>query len=430
MDHWENKACLHIGYLMQNGAVDLSQLSGPQLHIKSVIHGLQKRGHQVRTVAYQDSRLLWSDNLEDWKAVSYGFSRSKWFRLIESPLRRLQYEIKLPYVGCFESLRYADGCRQHLRGVDLLFERHGYMGYGGIIASRYLGVPLVVELNGNIIHEIDALGIQMSEHQRSLGKWITHCTWHAANHLVVVSRALKLQLVRLGFPGDKVSVVLNGVNVDLFTRPYDNRLTRDQYGLGTHPVVAFVGSFQPWHGVDLLVEGFAHLHDQLPDAKLVLIGDGEGRQAVLEQAGKLALNEEVVLTGRLDQEQVAALLSAADVLVAPYPYKHSEIVGTPLKLLEYMAAGKAILASSAPLHEVIEDGTSGLRVAAADAGALAQGMLRLLNDHELRAKLGQNARRIAIQQYSWGRTIEKLEKIFQAQISNRRAINQRPQRAG
>jgi glycosyltransferase involved in cell wall biosynthesis len=410
---------LRIGYLMQNVIVDLDELSGPQLHIKAVFHGLQHRRHQVRMVANQHRQLVWSDNLQSWQAVSYGFSLSKWFRLIESILRRLQSELKLPYIDLFESLRFADSVRQHLQGFDLLYERHGYMGYGGIIASRWLRIPIVIELNGNIIQEIDESGVRMSVLQRRIGKWITHQTWRAASHLIVVSEALKLQLLKLGIPEDKISVIQNGVDVSVFTRHYDSLLTRDKYGLGTQPVIAFVGSFQPWHGVDLLVNSFNRLRSEHPGPKLVLIGHGEGFDAIRQMVDQLELTKEIIFTGRLEQEQVASILNAADILVAPYPFAHSEIVGTPLKLLEYMAVGKAILASSAPIHEVIEDGFSGLRVAPADVGALAEGLRNLLADHELRDRLGKNARMKAIQCYSWDRAVDKVEIICQKQVHDR-----------
>lgn len=200
---------LRIGYLMQNGAADLSTLSGPQLHVKAVIHGLQRRGHSVRTVATQNKRLVWSDDLQTWAPASYKFSRSNWFRLIESPTRRLQSEINLPFLGLFDSIHYADAFSQALRGYDIFYERHGYLGYGGLIASRWLKIPLIIEINGNIIKEIDEIGIEMSDVQRKIGKSITYRTWSAASHLVVVSDTLKRQLIGTHhIPEEKVSVVL------------------------------------------------------------------------------------------------------------------------------------------------------------------------------------------------------------------------------
>jgi glycosyltransferase involved in cell wall biosynthesis len=397
---------------MQNGAPDLSTTSGPQLHVTAVIRGLQKLGHPVRTVAIQKPGLVWSDDLAKWNAPFFGFTEYKMYRLFQSGVRRLQTELKLPFIGIFDSLRYADACAHLLHGYHLLFERQGYMGYGGLLAARRLGIPLVIEMNGNIVREIDEIGIRMTPLQRKIGRWLTCRTLRGADHIVAVSAALKRDLVAdLGLPEEKISVVLNGVDVKLFSKPYNQQQIRAQYRIGAGPAIAFVGSFQPWHGVDLLVSSFKLLQDRFPAVQLILMGDGAGRGTVEKQIADLALHDRVIMTGRLNQEEVAGLLTSADVLVAPYPLVHTNIVGTPLKLLEYMAAGRAIVASTAPLHEVIIDGTTGIRVAPASAEALAEGIARLLDDAELRTRLGAAAQRQA-QRYSWDGVAEQLRNIF------------------
>jgi glycosyltransferase involved in cell wall biosynthesis len=410
---------LRIGYLIQNNAPDLSVISGPQLHTVAVIECLRKLGHEVRTLATQRGRLVWSDDLTHWSDARYRVSRAPWFRAIERPIRRVQAELHLPFIGVFNSERYADACLQHLTGFHLLYERHGYMGYGGVIAARRLGIPHVLELNGNIVKEIDTMGLAMSSVQRKIGWQITKRTLLATDHVVVVSEALKRELVSaLGIPAGKISVVLNGVDVALFERTFDVQQIRASYGLTLGPSVLFVGSFQPWHGVDLLVAAFAEVRRCLPDTQLVLIGDGDGRSAVETQIAGLGLQTGVRMLGRLPQEKVAAVLSTADVVVAPYPFTHGEIVGTPLKLLEYMAAGKAIVASTAPIHEIVQHGVTGIRVAPANAHALACGIAELLADDRQRAQLGANARRLA-QDYSWEQVVNRLCDVFDTVLSER-----------
>lgn len=419
------KTNLQIGYLMQNGAPELSITSGPQLHTTAVIKGMQNLGHGVRTVAIQQPGLVWSDDLHQWQAPQWGLTKRKGYRLFESALRRVQFELQLPFVGLFDSLRYADACVHLLRGSDLLYERHGYMGYGGLIAARQLGVPLIIELNGNIIKEIDEIVVQMSSTQRKIGHWLTYRTLLAADHIILVSEALKRELIAsLKLPKEKMSVVLNGVDVKIFAKPYDKQQVQAQYNIGNRPTVAFVGSFQPWHGVDLLVSSFRLVQEQFPTAQLILMGDGEGRDRAAAQITALGLQNKVIMTGRLPQEQVAAVLRTADVLVAPYPLKHSDIVGTPLKLMEYMAAGRAIVASTAPLHEIITDGVTGLRVAPASVEALAQGIICLLADPTLRARLGTAANRQA-QRYSWDGVVGQLNDIFVRVLAGQKRQQQR-----
>lgn len=404
---------MRVGYAIQNGAPDLSAVSGPQLHVRAVIGGLQKLGHTVRTVAIQQGKLLWSDDLINWSIPpENGPSHARWFRFIESSLRRTQYELQLPFVGMFDSYRYAAACTDLLSHCDVLYERHGYMGYGGVIAAKRLGIPLIIELNGNILKEIDVRGLEMSGIQRKIGQWITIRTLLAASHVVVVSEALKRVLTSdFRIPEKRISVVLNGVDVEVFTQSYDENQVRAQYGLGRRRAVAFVGSFEPWHGVELLLSSFKQVQSSHPETQLVLIGEGVRQGAVGKQITEMRLTEHVKLLGRLPQKEVAAVLSVSDVVVAPYPFEHFDVVGTPLKLMEYMAAGKAIVASTAPIHEAITNGVTGLRVSPASSEALALGILRVLEDEELRARLGGNARREG-REFAWERTAERLSGLF------------------
>jgi glycogen synthase len=417
---WQDaNSALRIGYLLQNGAPELSTLSGAQLHTVAVIKGLQKLGHHVRTVAIQRNKLGWSDDLQGWHAPQYGPTQKRGFRLFESAIRRVQSELHLAFVGLFDSLRYADACTHLLQGCDLLYERHGYMGYGGMIAARRLGIPIVIELNGNIIKEIDTMGVQMSPRQREVGRWLTYRTFLAADHVVIVSAALKEILVSaFDLPEARISVVLNGVDVDVFARPVDQAQVRAAHNLTNAPTIAFVGTFQPWHGVDLLVASFQLVQAAYPTAQLLIIGDGVGREAVAKQITALGLEHNIRLLGQLAQVKVAELLHIADLAVAPYPFQHNEIVGTPLKIMEYMAAGKAIVASTAPLHEIVKQGVTGVRVMPANAQALAGAIIQLLGDDGLRATLGENARCQA-QQYSWQHVVERLCTIFSAQLANK-----------
>lgn len=411
---------MRIGYLLQNGAPDLSTLSGAQLHTIAVIEGLRKLEHGVRTVAVQQNNLRWSDDLDTWYEPKFEFSHKRGFRLFESAIRRVQTEFRLPFIGLFDSLRYADACTELLRGYDLLYERHGYMGYGGIIAARRLKIPIVIELNGNIVKEIDAIGVQMSPIQRRIGRWLTFRTFQKADHVVVVSDTLKQVLVSaVGVSPKRISVVLNGVNLDIFTQPHDLAQLRKQFGLTNVPTVAYVGSFQPWHGVNLLIASFRLVCNVLPTAQLLMIGDGDGREAATKQVDELNLAQNVHFFGNQSQENVAKLLHIADVAAAPYPYRHGEIVGTPLKLMEYMAAGKAIVASTAPLHEIVKDGLTGIRVQSANAQALAEGIIRLLSDEALRWKLSEHARQES-QHFSWEQVVQRLNAVFYDQLINRR----------
>jgi glycosyltransferase involved in cell wall biosynthesis len=135
------------------------------------------------------------------------------------------------------------------------------------------------------------------------------------------------------------------------------------------------------------------------------------KQKVLQKG----LQEAVIMTGAIAHSSVPEMISIAEVAVvpaAPVAASHGG-TGTPLKLFEYMASGKAIVATALnQATEVIRDGQNGLLVEAGDVNGFAMAMLDLLNDSAKRGRLGQNARQHAIEHYSWEQYTRRLEEIY------------------
>lgn len=326
---------MKIAYLMQEGVPDLDTVSGPQLHVRAVIAGLQKRGHPVRTFLPRAGKPAWSDDLTaaDWHAAQCGFSASPFFRALESPVRRAQTIFRFPYFNLFESVRFMDAATGPLADCDLIFERFGILGYAGVLTGARLGVPLVLEINGDVPQEMERLGVQMSRAQRSVVMQITRLTFRAATGIVCVAPSIKERLVAsMKLDPAKIEAIPNGADTEIFSAPQDESAVRQKYQLAERPTVTFVGSFQPWHGVELLVDSFSEVVRQIPDAQLILVGDGEGRAAVEQRAAHHGLGERVRFLGRLENMQVAEILAVSDVAVAPFPFKESDIIGSPLKL--------------------------------------------------------------------------------------------------
>lgn len=407
---------MKIGYLIQEGAPNIDVVSGPQLHIRAVIKGLEKHGHSVRTFMPRGGQLYWSDDLSqnEWQKGAYGFSKSFWFRCIESPMRRAQTELHLPYLNLFESIRYSDAAARALSHCDLIFERYGFMGYGGVITAGRLGIPSVLEINGDISKEMEVLNVKMSAGQYWASARIARLTMMAASGIVCVAPLMKKKLVeRIGIRSEKVQVIPNGADVELFSAPQDPVRVREKYGIACRPTMTFVGSFQPWHGIDLLLDSFNGVMEKITDAQLLLVGDGPGRSEAERRVSTSRWDGSVHFMGRLENSQVAEILAITDVSVAPFPYASSDIVGSPLKLFEYMAAGCPVIASWAPIHDVIEHEVNGIRVEPANASALADQLVRLLSNPTLSQRLGANAQRMALERYSWDNTIQQLEDFFQ-----------------
>jgi glycosyltransferase involved in cell wall biosynthesis len=132
-----------------------------------------------------------------------------------------------------------------------------------------------------------------------------------------------------------------------------------------------------------------------------------------QRAHALGLAHAVRFTGLIGHGAVPDLIAAADVAVAPYPALDRELWHSPLKLYEYLATGTTVVASrSGQVAEVLQDGRNGLLVPPGDPGALAQALMRALDDEVLRSRLGRQAREDAVTRHSWDGYVARLEEVF------------------
>lgn len=405
---------------MQANAVDMSDVSGPQLHVKAVFDGLQKHGHKVRMVAIQKNRILYSDDLINWCQPVDGFSMTKPFRLVESALRRIQSSLNLPFFRLFDSYRFSDACVTSLQGFDILYERDSTISYGSLIAGRRLGIPTIIEVNGDLIEEWKFLGIKWSRSQWMVVKFLTGYIYRHVSHIVAVGETIRRRLIsQWNLEPSQVSVVTNGADIDLFLHVNEESDIRSRFSIGEGQVAIFTGSFQPWHGADLILEAFRQCIAALPELKLVLVGDGPFKAKLEDQVKAFNLDEKVIFTGRVNHADVAQLLFIADIAIIYHRGDAAEIVETPLKLFEYMAAGKAIIAPAVPnMEKILVNKVNALLVPPDQPLVLADTMINLLKDYNLRNELGKMARKEAVDKHSWDRVVSELEVIFHRQIGN------------
>lgn len=194
----------------------------------------------------------------------------------------------------------------------------------------------------------------------------------------------------------------NGVDVGLFhpARPAFE-------GLRGRFVLGFVGSLKPWHGIRVLVEAFRHLAPD-PRFHFLVVGDGPERKAVEELEREWP--GRVTRPGAVSQDEVAWYVGAMDVALAPYP-PLERFYYSPLKVLEYMAAGRAVVCSRiGQVSRLLRHGETGLLVPPGDPMALAAAVRTLAADDDLRLSLGRAAAREAHERHSWrdraGRVVE------------------------
>jgi PEP-CTERM/exosortase A-associated glycosyltransferase len=227
-----------------------------------------------------------------------------------------------------------------------------------------------------------------------------------ARAVAVLCQGLRDDLVRRGIPPAKLTVAANGVDVDRFQACAPDAEYARTWATGGKRVVGYIGSFSAYEGLDLLLEAMARLATTKPDVVLLLVGGGRAESDLRAHVQRLRLEGRVVMPGRISPERIPGVYALVDVLAYPrYSLRLTELV-TPLKPLEAMAMGKALVASDVGGHrELVQDGHTGLLFPAGDASALADALGRLLDDHELRRRLERDGSDWVRQTRSWDRTM-------------------------
>lgn len=414
---------LRVAYVMQNVGVDLAAEVGQMMLIRQTIQGLEARGHQVDLLNLQGRDVVAYPNLADLSQqsrVPLGWSGKRPYQLIEGGLRRLHSALKLPYLAGFDSRRFYEACVRALPNYQICHEYAGLLSVGAAYASHKTNTPLVLTVDADLLLEADVMGEPITGMRRKAAKWAASKSYELAAQIVTVSEPTKMNLVEnWGVAADKIKVIPNGVNVEHFQQPVDTEQVRAEFGVGDAPVIMFVGGFQMWHGLDKLLEALAVIKNVLPEVRLLLVGDGPARPFVEDNIYRLNLEKYVTITGFLPHARIPELLAIADVVTVPYPKLPQEMWFSPLKLYEYMAAGKAVVASNAgQIKNVLRHNENGLLVTPGDVADLADACLYLIQNEAERVRLGQNAQREAEVEHAWARQIERLEQVYEAALGS------------
>ncbi len=254
---------------------------------------------------------------------------------------------------------------------------------------------------------------------RCLARVSARRTLDDAEAVITRSTALREVLVSdWAVEPEKVVVLPNGADArPPMSSELVQRLRRD-YELGVGPVLIFVGVAPSYHGLELLLEALVAVRALHPEATLLVAGDGPTPQEMVERAASLELSPSVRFLGAVGTERIGQLLAIAEVAVAPSPPPTIESPLSP-RIVEYMAAGKAIVASrSGKTAEILTDEETALLVEPGSRDELAQAIEKLLNDRELCGRLGDRARRKTEQKHRSTRYVLELAAVYESVLSS------------
>ena len=346
-----------------------------RVHITEMIHAFESLGHEVTTFAPDAgregrpgalatlARRALPQSLFECAAAGHDFAERR-------QARQLLHDVR----------------------ADLVYKRHALNSVSTLVAAKEANIPSVLEVN--TIYSSDLLQAFEPLHFRRLAGRFEARAFELATLVVAVSSPMTALVQRLA-PSAIVLTLPNGANPTQFSPSIDGTAVRRRYGLDPQTVVAgWSGTLRSWHGVELLLRAAV----ERGSLNLLIIGDGPDRSNIEASAQRLGVSHRVHFAGSVPRDQVAEHLAAIDIGVVA---DDRTGYASPLKLLEYMAMGKAVVAPDLDnIRDVVTHGKEGLLFAPGSADALADCLDRL-TDPETRLALGRAGRARVVADRNW-----------------------------
>jgi glycosyltransferase involved in cell wall biosynthesis len=316
---------------------------------------------------------------------------------------------------------------------EFIYQRYSPLNIVGVLVKHWVGRKLVLEYNGS--------EVWVDNHWSTAG-WLTKKVYRwllmrtelinimHADHIVVVSQALKDELMGRGVEGARIIVNPNGVHAHLLDaqKLEDRRnAVRDALGIQATSVIGFVGTFSVWHGIQTIQAMIPRVAQRHPDVHFLLIGDGPLLQTIKQSIAQADIPaDRVTLTGLLSHEQALDYLAACDLFLCPTQPNPdgTRFFGSPTKLFEYMSLAKPVIASDieqladviSPAIKMTETDSvmappsaTGVLVRPDDTqGFVAAVSLVLSMEDRERKQLGANAREKIVKHYTWRQHTQKI----------------------
>ena len=288
-------------------------------------------------------------------------------------------------------------------------------GVAAITSAKRFGLPVVYEMRASwedaaVDHGIDRAGSLRYRLSRALETWVLR----RADAVTTICEGLRRDIVSRGIPEDKVTVIPNAVDPIRFrTEGARNPDLAKRLGLDGADVVGFIGSFYGYEGLDLLLQALPRMLEHKPSIRLLLVGGGYEEQALKQQAATAGIGDRIVFAGRVPHDEVQDYYNLVDVFAYPRHRTRLTETVTPLKPLEAMAQGRAVVASDVGGHrELIRDGETGRLFEAGNAAALADAVLALLQDRDAAAAMRAKARRFVEAERSWAASVRRYAGVY------------------
>lgn len=369
----------------------IASKDGQYVHVEEIIKALRNLGHEVIIVAPSVA-----------EGSEFG-SEGGFVKTLKGIMPAALYEL-MEFGYAFHAYRKLGKAIREYK-PDVIYERCNLLLPAGVWAKRKYRLPLLLEVNSPLFEERSKYnGIAL----KSLARWSERYVWRGADRVLPVTHVLARKVMAEGVPEDRITVIPNGIDLDKFGEVPDSEAAKAKLGLSDRVVLGFTGFVRDWHGLDKVV---GILKSGAGEKRhLLIVGDGPARVSIERRAAELGVSDQVTITGIVKRDAVAAHVATFDIALQPDVVDYA----SPLKMFEYLALGRAIIAPDKDnIKEILEHGKNGYLFSADSNESFLSGIEELCRNAELRRSLATGARASIFERnFTWRNNAETIVELF------------------
>lgn len=288
-------------------------------------------------------------------------------------------------------------------------------GFIGAVLSKIFKIPLVITLHGS-----DIFVSKQNPFFKMLAKW----TLKQTSMVTSVTPAFMPDLAAFGVPRERRCLIPNGINAEEFSRPPQKHLTDLRKKLeipADHLIIFALGRIVLKKGFDILIQAFPCIQEKVPQATLLIGGDGSDLQRLKALAKKKGVSDRIRFPGSINRLMIPKYFHLCDLFVLPAIVDPSgNVDGCPIVILEAMACGKPVVASQiSGIPVVVKDGKTGILVAEKNVEELAGALITLLTNHRKREQLGQAGQQRILKELTWNKITKQFKDVYQDCVNHK-----------
>ncbi len=366
------------------------------IHIKEMVTAFRGLGHKVLVIGPVNNQTFRPSSKNSWLSCVKNIAKGSLYELLEIGYNFYNYCYLRKVVAKFKP--------------DLIYDRYITFNYSCVAFGKLNSIPVILEVNAPLAFERSKEGDESLFFKR-VAFFLEKKICSDAFHTITVSTPLKSYLKSIGVPGDKVTVVPNGVDPKKFYPIQPSRFLQEKLGfLKGDKIIGFVGILRPWHGIDMLINAFKHILTANKKVKLLIVGDGPIKRDIEMQVEGDGIRDRVIITGRIPHEKVRDYVALFDIAVSP----KTTFYASPMKIPEYMAQRKAVVAPNTKnIQDLISDGVTGNLFDRNSMASLVAAIKELLDNDSMKKAVELNAQKSILENFTWEKNAYKVLRLLE-----------------